>query len=72
MSAFSSVVVIGIGLIGGSFARAVRELDDAPRVIGIDTDAPALAWAVDNGVIDPPSYQKFVALVYAIRKALFA
>lgn len=49
---FESVAVIGVGLIGGSFARALRALPEAPHVIGIDTDVDALGWAVENGVVD--------------------
>lgn len=50
--AFSTVAVIGIGLIGGSFARALKALEDAPAVYAIDTDSDSLAWALDNGVAD--------------------
>lgn len=46
------VAVIGVGLIGGSFARAVRALENAPRVLAIDTDEESLRWALDNGVAD--------------------
>lgn len=52
---FSTVAVIGIGLIGGSFARALKALDDAPSVYAIDTDPDSLAWALDNGVADDTS-----------------
>ena len=49
------IAVIGVGLIGGSFARALKELADPPVVLGIDTDAEALAWAVEHGVVDEAS-----------------
>ncbi|PKQ16012.1 MAG: prephenate dehydrogenase/arogenate dehydrogenase family protein [Actinobacteria bacterium HGW-Actinobacteria-7] len=51
-TSFSRVTVIGIGLIGGSLARALKNLPHAPEVRGIDVDPESLAWAVDNGVID--------------------
>ncbi|HET6351198.1 MAG TPA: prephenate dehydrogenase [Coriobacteriia bacterium] len=49
---FDSVCVVGVGLIGGSVAAACRQLDDAPRVFGIDTDEASIAEAVERGVID--------------------
>jgi prephenate dehydrogenase len=49
---FSHVVVVGVGLIGGSLAAALRALPDAPRVTGIDRDESALAVALESGVID--------------------
>jgi prephenate dehydrogenase len=49
---FSSVAVIGVGLIGGSLGAALRRLPDAPRVVGIDPDTEALSAALDAGVID--------------------
>lgn len=53
--AFKRVAIIGVGLIGGSFARALRALPDPPRVFAIDTDRDALAWALENGVADEVS-----------------
>jgi prephenate dehydrogenase len=49
---FERVVVIGIGLIGGSFARALKKLDSPPAVVAIDTDELSLLWAVEERVID--------------------
>jgi prephenate dehydrogenase len=49
------VVVIGVGLIGGSLARALKELDAPPRILGIDTDEESLAWALREGVVDEVS-----------------
>ncbi len=49
---FSRITVIGVGLIGGSLARALRALPHAPEVRGIDTDAASVTWAADNGVCD--------------------
>jgi prephenate dehydrogenase len=48
---FDTVVIVGIGLIGGSLGRAFRALPDAPHVIGIEPDAEAREWAVANGVV---------------------
>ena len=46
------LALIGVGLIGGSFARAVRVADRFDRIVGFDNDAAALARAVALGVID--------------------
>jgi len=52
---FRSIAVIGVGLIGGSFAAAAKRLDNPPTVVGIDIDKRALSWACDHGVIDTAS-----------------
>lgn len=49
---FTRIIVIGVGLIGGSIAAAARALDDAPQVIGIDPDPATLEYALDHGVVD--------------------
>jgi len=49
---FDRVVVIGVGLIGGSLAAGIRSLADAPQVRGIDADARTLAVALERGAID--------------------
>ncbi|MDP2400946.1 MAG: prephenate dehydrogenase/arogenate dehydrogenase family protein, partial [Actinomycetota bacterium] len=49
---FSTVCVIGVGLIGGSFAAACKRLDADIGVLGIDTDTAALALAAERGLID--------------------
>ena len=46
------MAVVGVGLIGGSFAAALKRLEPAPRVFGIDTDAGALEWAIAHGILD--------------------
>ena len=47
-----NIAIIGVGLIGGSFALALRRAHDDMRVIGIDRDAWALDEALRRGVID--------------------
>jgi len=49
---FGSVAIVGVGLIGGSFAAALKALDASVRVVGVDTDAHALEWARSEGLID--------------------
>ena len=52
---FRSVVVVGVGLIGGSLAAALKEQAEPPVVRGVDTDADALAAALERGLIDEGS-----------------
>ncbi|WP_445939448.1 bifunctional prephenate dehydrogenase/3-phosphoshikimate 1-carboxyvinyltransferase [Pseudomonas sp.] len=46
------LVVIGLGLIGGSFAKGLRERDLFREVIGVDLDPESRRLAVDLGVVD--------------------
>ena len=46
-----TVCVVGIGLIGGSFARAIKDYTDC-RVLGFDVDRPTLLAAKTAGAID--------------------
>jgi len=47
-----NIGIIGVGLIGGSFARALRRVDTSMHIMGIDRDAASLAVAQEMGVID--------------------
>jgi prephenate dehydrogenase len=49
---FARVTVVGVGLIGGSLAAALRALPCAPRVTGVDPDEAALGLALERGVVD--------------------
>jgi prephenate dehydrogenase len=49
---FGTVVVAGVGLIGGSIALSARQRFVADRVIGLDPDGEALEVASFHGVID--------------------
>jgi prephenate dehydrogenase len=49
---FGSVAIIGVGLIGGSIAAALKQMPDAPRVVGINRGAETLEYAMDHGMID--------------------
>jgi prephenate dehydrogenase len=46
------LAVIGVGLIGGSFARALREAGAVGTIIGIDTDQENLDQALSLGIVD--------------------
>jgi len=46
------LALIGVGLIGGSFAAALRAAGAVSQVAGFDTDADAIGTALARGVID--------------------
>ena len=46
------LAIVGLGLIGGSFARALRAADAIEHISGFDTDAEQLRQALALGVID--------------------
>jgi prephenate dehydrogenase len=46
------VAIVGVGLIGGSLALALKEAGVAGRILGFDLDRHNLAQAVQLGVID--------------------
>lgn len=52
MAVFQKVVVCGVGLIGGSFAMALRRAGLASRIVGVGRSAASLERAVERGIID--------------------
>ncbi|SMC76259.1 prephenate dehydrogenase [Papillibacter cinnamivorans] len=46
-----TIVIIGLGLIGGSMAMALRGFEDS-RLVGVDTDPETLRFAVERGAVD--------------------
>lgn len=46
----SEIMIVGLGLMGGSYAKALKRL--GYRVTAIDVDPEAIAWALENGLID--------------------
>ena len=52
MRRLKRVAVIGVGLIGGSFALALRRTGAGASIVGVDRDAQALERAAALGVID--------------------
>ncbi|XLX42183.1 bifunctional prephenate dehydrogenase/3-phosphoshikimate 1-carboxyvinyltransferase [Ectopseudomonas mendocina] len=46
------LVVVGLGLIGGSFAKGLRERGLCGEVVGVDLDAESRRLAVQLGVVD--------------------
>ncbi|SFR32538.1 prephenate dehydrogenase [Robiginitalea myxolifaciens] len=49
------IVVIGIGLIGGSLVRDLRGLPERPSVLGMDKNPDHLDQALSLGLIDAPA-----------------
>lgn len=46
------LAIVGVGLIGGSFARALRVAGAVETIVGIDTDQANLDQALSLGVVD--------------------
>ena len=46
----SNIVIVGLGLMGGSYAKALTRL--GYHVSAIDRDAEAIAFALENGIIE--------------------
>ena len=46
------LVVVGLGLIGGSFAKGIRESGLCGEVVGVDLDPQSRKLAVELGVVD--------------------
>jgi len=49
---FARVVIVGVGLIGGSFALGLKRAGLAGRIVGLGRSAQALARARELGIID--------------------
>ena len=45
------IVIIGLGLIGGSMARALRGFEDFD-ITGVDVSQPTLRYAIENEIVD--------------------
>ena len=52
---FEKVAVVGLGLIGGSLAAALRESGEVGEVFGVERDAESLRFALENGIADAGS-----------------
>lgn len=50
--ALGRLVVVGLGLIGGSFAKGLRDKGLFREVIGVDLDPESRRMAVELGVVD--------------------
>ncbi|HPB10640.1 MAG TPA: prephenate dehydrogenase/arogenate dehydrogenase family protein, partial [Kiritimatiellia bacterium] len=59
-----TVALIGLGLIGGSFARDLRKSGLTTELLGVDADPAHAARALELGLVD-----RIVALGEAAREA---
>ena len=63
---FRRIAVVGFGLVGASFAAAVRAAYPDTRVLAVDIDERTLAeavergWATDGALPDDPAFERFV------------
>lgn len=48
----NKVVIFGVGLIGGSFARALKEAGAVKHIVGVDRSEAFLSRALELGIID--------------------
>ena len=48
----NKVVIFGVGLIGGSFALALKKAGAAGSIVGMDRSPAYLARALERGIID--------------------
>ncbi len=62
---FSKIVLFGVGLIGGSFALALKQRVAATQIVGVERNPVALARAVELGIIDSASNDLAAALTGA-------
>lgn len=67
----SRIGIVGLGLIGGSFAKTLRAAG-APAVYGADTDERTLAAALECGAIDGPLDDAALAGADFVVLALYA
>ncbi|GAB5499542.1 MAG: bifunctional prephenate dehydrogenase/3-phosphoshikimate 1-carboxyvinyltransferase [Pseudohongiellaceae bacterium] len=56
-----TVAILGLGLIGGSIARGLRDALPGIRLLAVDSDQQALEQAIEEGVIDGASNLEDVA-----------
>ena len=47
-----NVGVIGLGLIGGSIALKIKEIDENTVIYGLDKDLDSMSYSLDKGIID--------------------
>ena len=52
MEKWDRVAIVGLGLIGGSLALALRKAGVAGRVVGCGRKAERLQYALDNEIVD--------------------
>ena len=51
----NKIGIVGLGLIGGSLAKAIHTRTDIREIVAVDKDEPSLKMAEDEGVITASS-----------------
>jgi prephenate dehydrogenase len=51
-SQVTNAAIVGVGLIGGSLAAAWREANFVEHIVGVEPNADAAKFALDNGLVD--------------------
>ena len=75
---FDTIAIVGIGLIGGSLAAALKQAGVVKTVIGIDRNQQALSYAFEQGFIDRycreikqlPKSTELIVLATPVRQTL--
>ena len=49
---FHKIAIVGVGLIGGSLALALRKQGVADSIVGIESNPASAQWALENGLVD--------------------
>ena len=63
---FERIAVVGFGLVGASFAAAVRSVHPGTKMLAVDVDARTLqeavqrGWATEGALPDDPVFERFV------------
>ena len=65
-----NVLIVGLGLIGGCYAKCLKRL--GYHVMAIDVDADAISYALENDIINEGSTEVNEALVSKADTAIFA
>jgi prephenate dehydrogenase len=58
---FKKIVIFGVGLIGGSFALALRKANAVGEIVGFGRSEPNLLYALSAGIIDRNGQDKDLA-----------
>lgn len=66
----SNIMIVGLGLMGGSYARALKRL--GYHVSAIDAREEAISYALDNGIIDEGSSVPHAELISNADAIIFA
>jgi prephenate dehydrogenase len=48
----NKVVIFGVGLIGGSFARSLKKAGAVRQIVGVGRSAASMARALELGIVD--------------------